>query len=155
MWAYRDTKGIIPIRNSDFRRGGRSCRKAGQDNNSHIGWGGEPEGIGRLGLGYSQEIGTALEAMGMAPNDVPQVINRIGPFTLANLENSAMPTTDAIDLARFLAETTKQFVRFQPGSNSVGVNIDIATVTKHENFKWVDRKHFYSRSLNPLETDHA
>ena len=66
-----------------------------------------------------------------------------------------MPTVDAIELARFLAETTKQFVRFLPGSNSVGGNIDIATVTKHENFKWVARKHFYAPALNPLETDHA
>jgi hypothetical protein len=122
---------------------------------SGISWGGAPEAINRLVLGYGQGLGEALAAGGVAPENVPQAIAEIGRYTQAQLVNPAMPTTDAIELARFLAETTKQFVRFQPGSNSVGGNIDIATITKHENFKWVARKHFYSPTLNPLETDHA
>lgn len=122
---------------------------------SGFSWGGAPEAINRLVLGYSQQLGQALVAGGMADADVPGAIAEIGRFTQVVLANPAMPTSDAIDLARFLAETTKQFVRFLPGSNSVGGSIDIATITKHENFKWVDRKHFYSPALNPLETDHA
>jgi len=145
IWYFQIDNGLC----------GPPIRKAGQDNNSFIGWGGETEAINRLLRCYSQNLGAVLEAVGVAPEVVPQTIKTIGLLTEANLANPAMSTKDAIDLARFLAETTKQFVRFQPGSNSVGGNIDIATVTKHENFKWVDRKHFYSRSLNPLETDHA
>lgn len=122
---------------------------------SGISWGGAPEAINRLILGYGQQLGDALAAGGMPKANVPQAIAEIGRFTQVGLANPAMPTTDAIDLARFLAETTKQFVRFLPGSNSVGGSIDIATITKHENFKWVARKHFYSPALNPLETDHA
>lgn len=122
---------------------------------SGIAWGGAPEAINRLVLGYGQELGAALAGGGMSSADVPNAIAEIGRYTQVNLANPAMPTTDAIDLARFLAETTKQFVRFLPGSNSVGGSIDIATITKHENFKWVARKHFYSPALNPLETDHA
>ncbi|MGR3792645.1 hypothetical protein [Vannielia sp. SX4] len=128
---------------------------ADKDNNANIGWGGAPEAINRLILGYSQTLGKALAAGGMPNEAIPQAISEIGRFTQVGLANPAMPTTDAVDLARFLAETTKQFVRFQQGSNSVGGSIDIATITKHENFKWVDRKHFYSPALNPLETDHA
>ena len=122
---------------------------------SGISWGGAPEAINRLVLGYGQQLGMALKAGGMSETDVPNAIAEIGRFTQVGLANPAMPTSDAVDLARFLAETTKQFVRFLPGSNSVGGNIDIATITKHENFKWVARKHFYSTDLNPLETDHA
>jgi hypothetical protein len=122
---------------------------------SSIGWGGAPEAINRLILGYSNELGNALAAGGVPVASVPQAIAEIGRYTQVQLANAAMPTTDAIELARFLAETTKQFVRFLPGSNSVGGNIDIATITKHENFKWAARKHFYSNALNPLETDHA
>lgn len=120
-----------------------------------MGWGGAPEAINRLVLGYSQELGKALAAGGVAPDKLPQAIAEIGRYTQADLAHPAMPTVDAVELARFLAETTKQFVRFLPGSNSVGGSIDIATITKHENFKWVARKHFYSPVLNPLETDHA
>ena len=100
-------------------------------------------------------VGAAHAAGGIAKEAVPQAINAIGRFTQDDLANPAMPTTDAVDLARFLAETTKQFVRLQRGCNAVGGSIDIATITMHENFEWVDRKHFYSRALNPLETDHA
>lgn len=128
---------------------------ADKANNSNISWGGAPEAINRLVLGYSQMLGRALKGGGMPEEQVPDAINEIGKFTQVDLANPAMPTSDAIELARFLAETTKQFVRFLPGSNSVGGNIDIATITKHENFKWVDRKHFYSPTLNPLETDHV
>lgn len=122
---------------------------------SSLGWGGAPDAINRLVLGYSQELGRALTGGGMSAENIPQAIAEIGRYTQAELVHPAMPTMDAVELARFLAETTKQFVRFLPGSNSVGGNIDIATITKHENFKWVARKHYYSATLNPLETNHA
>lgn len=43
----------------------------------------------------------------------------------------------------------------RPDAVTVGGELDVATVTKHEGFKWINRKHYYSRELNPLETDHA
>jgi hypothetical protein len=145
VWRFQIENGVC----------GDSVCDAARDDPSNLGWGGAPEAINRLVLGYSHELGNALTAGGMDPTKLPQAIAEIGRYTQAHLVHPAMPTVDAIELARFLAETTKQFVRFQPGSNSVGGNIDIATITKHENFKWVARKHFYSPALNPLETDHA
>ena len=73
------------------------------------------------------------------------------------LANPAMPTQDSIELAIFLADTQKQFARFSDGSNVVGGDLDVATVTKHEGFKWIKRKYYYDRGLNPLpqETDHV
>ena len=65
-----------------------------------------------------------------------------------------MPTGDAIALADFLVGTTKQFVHFLRGADTVGGDTDLATITRHEGFKWIRRKHFYPRDLN-LETDHA
>jgi hypothetical protein len=118
-------------------------------------WGGVMEAINRLVLGYSDRLGQALVAGGFQVDKLPEAMAGIARYTQAELFHPAMPTMDAVDLARFLAETTKRFVRFLPGSNSVGGSIDIATITKHENFKWVARKHFYSPALNPLETDHA
>ena len=61
----------------------------------------------------------------------------------------AMPIQDAVELAQFLVYTTIQFVRFTPGNPTVGGPIDIATITKHEGFKWVARKHYYDHDLNP------
>lgn len=122
---------------------------------SMISWGGQTEAINRLLMGYGQALPDALIAIGLKAEVLPQCMQAIGMRTQAALQNPAMPTRDAIDLARFLAETQKQFTRFSIGSNTVGGELDIATVTKHEGFKWIQRKHYYKRALNPLETDHA
>jgi hypothetical protein len=62
-----------------------------------------------------------------------------------------MPVQDAIDLADFLVDVTKRFVRFLPGADMVGGDADIAVVTRHEGFKWARRKHFFNATLNPTE----
>ena len=66
-----------------------------------------------------------------------------------------MPVQDAIDLADFLADLTKRYVAFMPLADTVGGDTDIATFTKHEGFKWIRWKHYYSQHLNRRETDHA
>ena len=71
------------------------------------------------------------------------------------LVHSSMPVQDAIDLADFLVDLTKRYFAFLPGANVVGGDTEIATVTKHEGFKWIKRKHYYSEQLNRRDTDHA
>ena len=66
-----------------------------------------------------------------------------------------MPIQDAINLADFLVDVTKRYFAFHPGADIVGGSTDIATVTRHEGFKWIKRKHYYPADLNPRETDHA
>ena len=55
-----------------------------------------------------------------------------------------MPIQDAIDLARFLVETTIGFVRFAVFlPKSVGGAVEIAAITKHEGFRWVQSKRLH------------
>lgn len=129
--------------------------EASRDQTSMISWGGQTEAINRLLLGYGQGLPTALLEAGLPEANLSACLHHVAAHTQASLANPAMPTKDAIDLAQFLADTQKQFVRFSLGSNTVGGELDTATVTKHEGFKWINRKHYYSRTLNPLETDHA
>jgi len=67
----------------------------------------------------------------------------------------AMPIQDAIDLAEFLVRLTTDYERFRlaRGAGTVGGPIEIAAITKHEGFKWVRRKHYYSREFNPEGAD--
>lgn len=120
-----------------------------------IEWGGQPEAINRLLLGYGQALPQALLDAGLDPNNLDGLLRHIVQRSQANVLSDAMPVIDAIKLAEFLVDTTKKFVQFLPGGNTVGGAVDVATVTKHEGFKWISRKHFYDRRLNPLETDHA
>jgi hypothetical protein len=59
-----------------------------------------------------------------------------------------MPIQDAIDLVHFLIDVTCGFVRFAPGPATVAQPIDSAAITRHEGFRWVRRKHYYSSTLN-------
>ena len=69
---------------------------------------------------------------------------------LETLTIPTMPIQDAINLARYLVEVTIGFVKFSIAKQpkTVGGTIDIAAITKHEGFRWVQRKQFYPGRLN-------
>ena len=60
-----------------------------------------------------------------------------------------MPIQDAIKFVETLVYVTIQMSKFVPGAQTVGGDIDIAVITKHEEFKWIKRKHYYNKKLNP------
>lgn len=123
--------------------------------NCGIQWAGQPEAVNRLVLGFSGALPEVLKEAGIEEPQLSQLVQSVRTKTQAELWHPAMPVQDAIDLAVFLVETTIDFTKFLPGANTVGGAVDVATVTRHEGFKWVRRKHFYPAHLNPLETDHV
>jgi hypothetical protein len=60
----------------------------------------------------------------------------------------AMPIQDAIDLAIFLVDMTENYYKFAPYASGVAGPIEIASITKHEGFRWIQRKHYFSIDLN-------
>lgn len=66
----------------------------------------------------------------------------------------AMPFGDAIALAQVLVETTANYSHFLLGPDTVGGQIEVAGINRHEGFRWISRKHYYTQSLNPAETNH-
>jgi hypothetical protein len=119
-------------------------------------WGGQPEAISRLVLGYSPLVENALARYGLNETQISEVFSEFQRDTSPSaMVNASMPIQDAIELAEFLVDTTKRFVRFLPGADTVGGDTDIAVVTRHERFKWIKRKHYYPAHLNVLETDHV
>lgn len=122
---------------------------------SYVAWGGQPRPIERLILGYDPEIAQVLLDAGLPTEAVGPVLEQIRQQLQTPLVEPAMPVGDAIALADFLVDLTKRYFAFLPGADSVGGATDIATVTKHEGFKWISRKHYYRPDLNPRETDHV
>ena len=116
---------------------------------------GQPEAINRIVNGYSQHLPQALLDIGLKEENLDSVLSHIESRTMAHLIAPAMPVQDAIALADFLVETTKRYVRFLPGADTVGGDTDICVVTKHEGFKWVRRKHYFDRRLNPMEAENG
>lgn len=122
--------------------------KSRADDDSGANWHGVPEPISRLVLGYS----TALPQILMMAEVEPQKIAEIMLLAQNHLQSPmivpAMPIQDAIDIAHFLVDLTIKYVKYNPGPNTVGGPIEIAAITKHEGFKWITRKHYFSNELN-------
>lgn len=128
---------------------------ADKDQDGHIAWGGQPQAIDRLILGFDRAMGDALVAAGLPAATVEPLLDQVRQRLQTPLVHSAMPVQDAINLADFMVDLTKRYFRFLPEADIVGGATDIATVTKHEGFKWIRRKHYYPVELNPKETDHV
>lgn len=107
---------------------------------------GQHDPLHRLLMGYSEDIERRLKQKGMSEK---QIQDLLAPSEVG-LWNPGMPIQDAIDLANYLVEVTKQYFRFLPGADIVGGDTDIAVVTRYENFKWIQRKRFYPAHLNPM-----
>jgi hypothetical protein len=122
---------------------------------TNVFWRGMGEALTRLVLGYSEDLLRDLvTASGVETTDefavlaaemaVQGRIERVAP-----LWDPSMPVQDAIDLVQYLADTVCGFIRFAPGPPSVIPPIDVAAITRHEGFRWIRRKHYYSEALNP------
>lgn len=107
---------------------------------------GQPEPLYRLVNGWSPRILEALVNEGI-PQATAEAFLKSQP--MEPLLDAAMPIQDAIDLVKYLIQVTEGFVRFIPGAPTVHEPIDIAAITYHEGFRWVQRKHYYSAELNP------
>lgn len=119
------------------------------ENEIGITWNGEPEAITRLYFGYGHRLDELLVKIGHSKEDAKQTIDAIRNNMGVPFVVGPMPIQDAIDLARWFVDTTIKFSKFKPGPPTVGGAIDIAAITKHEGFKWIDRKHYYDIKYNP------
>ena len=127
----------------------RQIAKAEED--EKLEWGGQRTAINRLVFGFDASQFERLEKLGLSEEDLFELVQN----TITPLVHPAMPVQDAINLADFLVDVTKRYFSFLPNANIVAGETDIATVTKHEGFKWIKRKHYYPQHLNRRGTDHV
>jgi hypothetical protein len=114
-----------------------------------ISFGGQTEAVTRSLLGFDGTLPNVLKTELGDATKADQLVTATRKLSERSLLWDAMPVQDAIDLADYLVDATKGFVRFQVGHDTVGGETDIAVVTKFEGFKWVRRKHYFPTSLNP------
>jgi len=107
-------------------------------------WYGMGEALTRLLLGYTDEAVARLVSAGVPEPDARSALQETAP-----LISEGMPMQDAVDLVKYWADVVVGYVRFAPGAPSVAPPIDLATITVHEGFRWVARKHYFSAELNP------
>lgn len=112
---------------------------------------GQPEAINRLLAGYSEALPDILRRdLGVPEDQIEPAMSIIDGALSTPLAEAAMPIQDAIELAEFLVNVTIGYTRFRPGAPTVGGPVEVAAITKHEDFKWVHRKHYFREELNPI-----
>lgn len=116
----------------------------------HVGifWQGDTETLYRLILGYSGQLPETLKAAGLTDDQIQAVMEQAVQLE-APLLNPTMPIQDAVELADFLVNATTRYTQYIPGRATVGGPTEIAAMTRHEGYKWVKRKHYFDRDLNP------
>lgn len=113
-----------------------------------ISWFGETKFLTRFLLCYDETLIDILHDNEIDEKDIENIINDCYTQLQLPLGVPAMPIQDAIDLVKFLAEFSVKSSRFYPGPQVIGGPIDIAVITKHEGFKWIQRKHYYDNKFN-------
>lgn len=106
---------------------------------------GQPEVLYRITRGWSLGILNRLVQGGIPEAEAITFLDAGG---FVPLHQPGMPMQDAIDLVRFMCEITAGFVRFSPGAPTVHPPIDLAAISSHEGFRWVQRKHYFNQELN-------
>ena len=129
--------------------------RLGAPGEAGLSWGGQPEILYRVVIGVGMDHQTVLNGGLVDPANVPALSAALQSQMQLPLVHPAMPVQDAIDLADLLVQTTKRFVRFLPGADTVGGDTDVAVVTRHEGFKWARRKHYFNSTLNPPEVSYG
>jgi hypothetical protein len=108
---------------------------------------GQPDAIGRLFNGFAPSLQSAVAAL--VPAASAAALEAAFRAEARQAIIPAMPFADAIQFAKFCADTTIGYTRFLPGPDLVGGPVDVAGISRHEGFKWVHRKHYYDAQLNP------
>lgn len=115
----------------------------------------QPEANERLWIGIDGGTIAALRD-GLTDeefNKVVRIFNESG--RARNPAVDAMPLADAINLAKFMVDATSAYTHFLLGPNTVGGPTEVASMSRHEGFRWIARKHYYDASVNPREPGHA
>jgi len=111
------------------------------------------EAANRLFNGYDGNLPMALQQVIGDPTIFARVEQMLQQFHRQPAV-APMPFTDAIQLAKFLADVTIGYTHYLLGPDVVGGPVEVAGISRHEGFKWVNRKHYYPPSLNPEDPNH-
>tara|TARA_B100000949_G_C14215239_1_gene422032 strand:+ start:77 stop:931 length:855 start_codon:yes stop_codon:yes gene_type:complete len=120
-----------------------------------LSWNGEIEPLTRLILGHGSHLQETIKnsiKLFKGQNEAGEFIKRLKMESQVSVISPGMPLQDVIHLAEYLVETAIKFAKYRPGAQTVGGPIEIAVISKHEGFKWIKRKHYFSTELNNLKS---
>ena len=80
----------------------------------------------------------------------PTVVHMLWNAPSHRLNLASFSLQDAVDYVKFLIRTTADYQRFSGSMPTVGGEIDVALLTNHRGFQWIEQKELY-RMLDTVE----
>jgi hypothetical protein len=104
-----------------------------------ISWGGQREIVDRLIQGFDGRLGEALNRLNLTPEQ-NQILSPVMGQIQLPIPLQALPLQDCVDLAIFFLRTTITAQKLTVGLRGVGGPIDVATITRQEGLRFIQRK---------------
>lgn len=105
-----------------------------------ITWGGQREFVDRLIQGFDHRLPEiASTALNLPPQQVQSLIQALNVLQM-RIPLAAMPLQDCVDLAILFVRTTIGAQRLTVGIRGCGGPIDVATITRREALRFIQRK---------------
>jgi hypothetical protein len=105
-----------------------------------ITWGGQREFVDRLVKGYDPALPHIIsQTLNLQPQQVAAVEQALSSLQMA-LPLQALPLQDCVNLAIFFIRTTISAQELTVGIRGAGGPIDVATITRNEGLKFIQRK---------------
>jgi hypothetical protein len=105
-----------------------------------ITWGGQRDVVDRLIQGFDPRLVAILTAsLGLDQAQTAKLTQALQPLQMA-IPLQAMALQDCVDLAIFFIRTTISAQRLTVGVRGCGGPIDVATITRREGLRFVQRK---------------
>jgi hypothetical protein len=106
-----------------------------------VNWGGSPYLLERLVNGTApRAIEIAKEVLGLSQEQVDDLAKKWNEELALSIPYQFLPLQDAVDLASFLVDMTGTVMTWTVGIQGVGGEVDVATITRAEGFRAVEKK---------------
>jgi len=119
------------------------------NNQAGVIWGGQTNPLIRIYNGYDPRLFDLLKESKIDDAKIKEIQQLIQQRFSMNSVIPSMPIQDAINLVEYFVDMTEKYFKYIPEATTVGGPIEIAAITKYEGFKWVKRKHYFSKEMNP------
>ncbi|MHA1280378.1 MAG: hypothetical protein ACTSQ8_24675 [Candidatus Helarchaeota archaeon] len=105
-----------------------------------ITWGGQRGFVDRIIHGYDENVLNIIQKQLKLDDSKKEKIRKaLRPLTM-KMPLQVLPLQDCVDLAIFFIRTTIDAQRLTVGARGVGGKIEVATITRSEGFKFIQRK---------------
>lgn len=111
-----------------------------------IQWGGQSEITSRILNGYDGQL-LGLLMQKVPGQNLDALKTEISSVSGSHIPYQFLPLQDCVDLSVLLIKSTAQMLDYQIGIRGVGGSIDVATITRKEGFRYVQRKEIRGERL--------